>query len=129
MRKKLTAIFFALLCVFMLAGCKKKTLEAKIKKEDLQKLNDQTYQLYVKSNPLVSDYHVEVDGNNVYYKMYFTRQLSDAETLEIKASGIDLVNTIFQVKDGIEKTCGVRPETISYIFYDPNGDVIHEVSA
>ena len=129
MRKKLTAIFFALLCVFMLAGCKKKTLEAKIKKEDLQKLNDQAYELYVKPNPLIRDYHVEVEGNTIYYKAYFAAKLSDAQVLEIKASGIDLVNTIFQVKDGIEKTCGVRPETISYIFYDPNGDVIHEVSA
>ncbi|MBR6255253.1 MAG: hypothetical protein IKR22_07495 [Clostridiales bacterium] len=129
MRKKLTAIFFALLCVFMLAGCKKKTLEAKIKKEDLQKLNDQAYELYVKPNPLIRDYHVEVEGNTIYYKAYFAAKLSDAQVLEIKASGIDLVNTIFQVKDGIEKTCGVRPETISYIFYDVDGNVIHEVSA
>ena len=129
MRKKLTAIFFALLCVFMLAGSKKKTLEAKIKKEDLQKLNDQAYELYVKPNPLIRDYHVEVEGNTIYYKAYFAAKLSDAQVLEIKASGIDLVNTIFQVKDGIEKTCGVRPETISYIFYDVDGNVIHEVSA
>ncbi len=129
MRKRLTAIFFALLCVFMLAGCKKKTLEAKIKKEDIQKLNDQAYELYVKPNPLIRDYHVEVEGNTIYYKAYFAAKLSDAQVLEIKASGIDLVNTIFQVKDGIEKTCGVRPETISYIFYDVDGNVIHEVSA
>ena len=129
MRKRLTAIFFALLCVFTLAGCKKKTLEQKIKKSDLEELNQQAYNQYVKPNPWVRDIRVEIEGNTLYYKAYFAQELNDAQILEIKAGSVDLIDVIFQIKDGIEKEVGVRPDKVVYIYYGVNDEIIHQVEA
>ena len=76
MRKRILAVLMAVLCVFMLAGCAKKTLEKKIKKDDLKKLNDEAYAQYVQTNPLIRDIKVEIEKNNLYYKCYLARELT-----------------------------------------------------
>lgn len=119
----------AVLCVFMLAGCAKKTLEKKIKKEDLKKLNDEAYAQYVQTNPLIRDIKVEIEKNNLYYKCYLARELTSNELMDMQIGSSDLIDFIFQLKDGIEKETGIRPEKIGYYYYDVNDELIHQVEA
>ena len=129
MRKRILAVLMAVLCVFMLAGCAKKTLEKKIKKDDLKKLNDEAYAQYVQTNPLIRDIKVEIEGNNLYYKCYLARELTSNELMDMQIGSSDLIDFIFQLKDGIEKETGIRPEKIGYYYYDVNDELIHQVEA
>ena len=129
MRKRILAVLMAVLCVFMLAGCAKKTLEKKIKKDDLKKLNDEAYAQYVQTNPLIRDIKVEIEKNNLYYKCYLARELPSNELMDMQIASSDLIDFIFQLKDGIEKETGIRPEKIGYYYYDVNDELIHQVEA
>ena len=129
MRKRILAVLMAVLCVFMLAGCAKKTLEKKIKKDDLKKLNDEAYAQYVQTNPLIRDIKVEIEKNNLYYKCYLARELTSNELMDMQIGSSDLIDFIFQLKDGIEKETGIRPEKIGYYYYDVNDELIHQVEA
>ena len=129
MRKRILAVLMAVLCVFMLAGCAKKTLEKKIKKDDLKKLNDEAYAQYVQTNPLIRDIKVEIEKNNLYYKCYLARELTSNELMDMQIGSSNLIDFIFQLKDGIEKETGIRPEKIGYYYYDVNDELIHQVEA
>lgn len=129
MRKRVLAVFVSLLCVFMLAGCAKKTLEKKISKSDLKELNDNAYEQYVKTNPLFRDIKVEIDGNNLYYKCYLARDLTSDEIMDMQIGSSDLIDFIFQLKDGIEKETGIRPEKIGYYYYGVDDEIVHQVEA
>lgn len=127
MRKKIISVFTALLCVGMLAGCGKKTLEQKLGKSQLKEMNDEAYNTYVKNGTDYKDIKIEVEGNNLYYKYWYNFELTDDMIAYLEKNSASIKSQIEPLKNNIKKECGVKPEKISYIFYDVNDEEVLRV--
>ena len=129
MRKTIASVVVVFMCLFMFAGCKPKTIEAAIKPADLQKMVDE-----MKENSLFKsvykDASIEVKDNDVTYKYYYKQELDDAQIEAVKAqlekSGLE--KQIDSLKDTFKKSCGIEPDTISFIYYDGADKEICKIS-
>ena len=118
MRKTVASVLVIFMALFMFTGCGKKTLEQKVKPADLQKMVDE-----MKENSLFKsvykDASIEVKENDVTYKYYYKQELDDAQIEAVKAqlekSGLE--KQIDSLKDTFKKSCGIEPDTISFIYY------------
>lgn len=126
MRKKIISVFTVLMCAFMLVGCKN-TIEKKYSKKQIQEMNDQAYEQYVKGSSDYKDVKIEIKGNVIYYKYWFNYELDDSQIAILEAGEDSLKKQIPSIKDGIKKDCGIKPEKISYIFYDVNDEEVFRV--
>ena len=129
MRKRLIALVSVLLCASMLFGCgkKKKTLEKEITEDELKLLNTQYYLSTVKDGSDFKSVKFEIEDNHLIYKYWFAYAVSDEDVLGMQMNGLVVKTEIEKVKDGFEKDFGIRPELISYIYYDPNGKELFRV--
>ena len=129
MRKRIIAFVSIIMCAMMFAGCKN-TLEKKISKKQLQDMNDQAYEQYVKNDSSMKDIKIEIKGNDITYKYYFAMEVSDeqAESFQktLETSGYE--SMIDDLKDNIKKSNGIRPSTITYVYYDSTDKEVAKVS-
>lgn len=129
MRKKVVSVIAVLLCLTMVAGCgkKKKTLEKEITEDELKMLNTQYYLSTVKEGSDFKSVKFEIEDNHLIYKYWFSYTVSDEDALGMQMNGLAMKSEIDKVKDGFEKDFGIRPELISYIYYNPDGKELFRV--
>lgn len=130
MRKRIIAFVSIIMCAMMFAGCKN-TLEKKISKKQLQDMNDQAYEQYVKNDPSMKDIKIEIKDNDLTYKYYFNMEFDDSQIAAMKKSIDTDANKkmIENLKKTIKKENGIEPSSITYIYYDKNDEEIARVSA
>ena len=129
MRKKVVSVIAVLLCLTMVAGCgkKKKTLEKEITEDELKMLNTQYYLSTVKEGSDFKSVKFGIEDNHLIYKYWFSYTVSDEDALGMQMNGLAMKSEIDKVKDGFEKDFGIRPELISYIYYNPDGKELFRV--
>ncbi len=129
MRKRVVSVIAVLLCLTMVAGCgkKKKTLEKEITEDELKMLNTQYYLSTVKEGSDFKSVKFEIEDNHLIYKYWFSYTVSDEDALGMQMNGLAMKSEIDKVKDGFEKDFGIRPELISYIYYNPDGKELFRV--
>ncbi|MBR3635315.1 MAG: hypothetical protein IKN47_03885 [Lachnospiraceae bacterium] len=78
-----------------------------------------------------SDYEVVVSGNDIIYKYYYISDYSDEmlesvkEALETDSTWSD---TVKGIKDEIEQTSLIRPDTVTFAYYSFDGREIFKVT-
>ena len=120
MRKTLTGFAAVFMCLFVFTGCIfGKTLEERLSSSDIKRLNDEVYNTYVKGSDIYKDATVEIEGNNITYKVYFKIFMDDLQLIAFKSNirNAGIESEIEKVKNDIQKKSGIRPEKISFIFY------------
>jgi hypothetical protein len=129
MRKRVLAVIASVLCLAMVAGCgkKKKTLEKEITEDELKMLNTQYYLSTVKEGSDFKSVKFEIEDNHLIYKYWFSYTVSDEDALGMQMNGLAMKSEIEKVKDGFENDFGIRPELISYIYYNPDGKELFRV--
>ena len=125
MRKAVVSFVCVVMCLFMFAGCGGKTIEDKVSQSQLNKMCEE-----FKSDPSFSqtfkDIKIELDGNHVTYKYYFKMEMDDSQIDQMKTqlAGSGLQGQIDGLKDSFKKDCGIRPDMISFSYYDGNNTLI-----
>ena len=129
MRKTIASVVVVFMCLFMFAGCKPKTIEAAIKPADLQKMVDE-----MKENSLFKSYYsdadIKVSGNTITYEYWYKNEMDDdqIEAVKEQLEKSNLEKQIDGLKDNFKKSCGIRAEKISFIYYTSSGKLIAEIS-
>ena len=77
-----------------------------------------------------SDYSVEISGNKLTYKYYFN-QYSDEELSYIKEAleaDDSWSETIITIKDEIEQSCAIRPDSVTFVYYTADGQELFTIT-
>ena len=119
MRKKILSVFSVLVCVVMLVGCGKKTLEKKVSSSELKQMNEQAHNM-IQSNSEFKDCKIEIIGNELIYEYWFSFELTDAQVDSLKKSASQLESQAKTLKSQLEKNYNLSNITVSYIYYDVN---------
>ena len=119
MRKKILSVISVLTCVVMLAGCGKKTLEKKVSSSELKQMNEQASAM-IANNSEFKDCKIEINGNDLVYKYWFSFELSDAQVSALEKSAGSLESQAKTLKSQLEKNYNLSNITVSYIYYDVN---------
>ena len=135
MTKVLTRIVTVLLACIMLTACGPKDLESLMNQADNKKQLDEQIQSLM-SNPtyknMFKDIKWEAKGNSLTYAYYYAQEFSDDQLAQIKsnleAQGDTLKTTVENLKAQIEKGVGIRPDSITYIYYDAADKEIAKLS-
>ena len=90
-------------------------------------LNTQYYLSTVKEGSDFKSVKFEIEDNHLIYKYWFSYTVSDEDALGMQMNGLAMKSEIDKVKDGFEKDFGIRPELISYIYYNPDGKELFRV--
>ena len=113
----------------------KDSLEYYMNQPDTKKmLDDQVSELL--SNPsykdIFKDIKWEAKNNDLTYSYYYAQDFTDVQISQIKDNldkQIDSLNTtIDSVKDSLEKSIGIRPASITYVYFDASGNEITRIS-
>lgn len=124
--KKLVSLLLVVAMSFSLMACGADTLESVFNnsavKKQMQQEIDSVKGMF---DGVYSDISINVEGNNIIYKYVFDESF-DTSLVQVDEAG--LKNAVDSIKDGIEKELKIRPETVKYIYYDANGNVVSEVS-
>ncbi len=77
-----------------------------------------------------SDFDMYAEGNNLIYKYYFAPEMDEmADTLkETLPTSADWESEIEKVKDDVESSSKIRPESITYAYYTSEGEEIFSVT-
>ena len=119
MRKKILSVISVLTCVVMLDGCGKKTLEKKVSSSELKQMNEQASAM-IANNSEFKDCKIEINGNDLVYKYWFSFELSDAQVEALKTSASSLESQAETLKKNLEKSYNLSGITVSYVYYDVN---------
>ena len=119
----------------MLTACGPKDLESLMNQADNKKQLDEQIQSLM-SNPtyknMFKDIKWEAKGNSLTYAYYYAQEFSDDQLAQIKsnleAQGDTLKTTVENLKAQIEKGVGIRPDSITYIYYDAADKEIAKLS-
>lgn len=122
MRKAMINVMTVFMCIFLLAGCYRgSTLEERISQREIESVLAE-----FKSDPEISanckDVTLEVKENSIYCNFYFKRNYNDTEMVAMKSALLQAgyEKQLIELKDKFEKQYKIRPDLISYAFY--NGD-------
>ena len=122
MRKAMINVMTVFMCIFLLAGCYRgNTLEERINQREIESVLAE-----FKSDPEISanckDVTLEVKENSIYCNFYFKRNYNDTEMVAMKSALLQAgyEKQLIELKDKFEKQYKIRPDLISYAFY--NGD-------
>ena len=135
MRKVMTRIVMVALACIMLTACAAKTLESLMNQPDNKKVLDEQVQELL-NNPTYSkvykDIKWEAKNNDLTYAYYYAQEFTEEQIAQIKTNlesqDDTLKKTIDSVKDQLEKAVGIRPDSITYVYYDNTGNEIAKIS-
>ena len=111
------------------------TLEEAMNQPELKKqLDDQIQSLM--NDPTYKDMFKKIEwkaeGNDLTYAYYYAQKFSKDQIKQIKANletqGDTLKTTVENLKSQIELSMGVRPATVSYVYYDGNDTEIAKLT-
>jgi len=134
MTKVVSRVALILLACFMLTACSPKTLEGLMNQSDNKKMLDQQVEdlLNSASGKQFKDIKWEAKNNDLTYSYYFAQDFTDEQVEQIKANmenqADTLKTTINSVKDQLEKATGIRPDSITYAYFDNAGNEIVKIT-
>ena len=121
-----------LACIFITACGSHKTLESVMSTDSAQKeIEDVRSKLLTEYGDVYGDYEVKVSQNDIVYEYYYIPDYTDEmlesvkKVLEADTSWSDTVNS---VKDEIEQTSLIRPDTVTFAYYSSDGREIFRVT-
>ena len=127
--KSLTFIF---VCIFITACGSQKTLESVMSTDSaLTKIDDVRIRLLNEHGDVYCDYKVKVSGNDIVYEYYYIPDYTDEmldsvkNVLETDTTWSETVNS---VKDEIEQTSLIRPDSVTFAYYSSDGREIFKVT-
>ena len=128
----LKTIAISLACIMLTSCGSKKTLESVMTTESaVKEVADVRDKLLSEQGDVYSDYEVVVSGNDIIYKYYYISDYSD-EMLEIVKEALETdstwSDTVKGIKDEIEQTSLIRPDTVTFAYYSFDGREIFKVT-
>ena len=131
MKKLVSRILLPLMACLMLVACGtpsslEEILTTEAAMQETEKVKEQ---LVTEYDGVYSDYKMEVTGNNIVYKYYYSEEYSEyAEDLKAALAEEDWSATIENSKAEIEKSAKIRPESITFAYYTADGTEIYSVT-
>ena len=132
MKKNILKVVAAVLACMMLIGCGTTNLETIMNtsaaKAEIDKVREDLLAQY---GEVYSDYSLEVKENDLIYNYYYTADYdadmlaSIKEALEADASWSD---TIEGVKNEIEQSSKIRPNSVTFAYYSADGEEVFKVT-
>ena len=96
-----------------------------------KEIKDVRSKLLTEHGDVYGDYEVKVSQNDIVYEYYYIPDYTDEmlesvkKVLEADTSWSDTVNS---VKDEIEQTSLIRPDTVTFAYYSSDGREIFRVT-
>lgn len=125
MRKAAVNVAVIIMCLFIFAGCvRPNSLEEAISPAKLQRISDS-----LASGSIYKDVKVEIKGNHVTFKYYFSTYLDNSQASRLKQAlqSSSLQDQIDGMKDEFEKDYGIRPTRITFIYYNSDEQMIVKI--
>ena len=130
--KKIFVFIVTFFAIFILLACgKPDTLEEVMSGDVAQnELSSTRSNILLLNGEAYSDYSVEISGNKLTYKYYFN-QYSDEELSYIKEAleaDDSQSETIITIKDEIEQSCAIRPDSVTFVYYTADGQELFTIT-
>lgn len=131
MKKRLLILLAAMTMVLSLVACGPKTLEEFYSDpEIITKMNAEMETLKMQTSDVFSDIGYEFDENHLTYWYKFASEV-DPEMADGLKSDLDASlpqETLADMAADFETEIGISGVSISYIYYNVDGSVFHEIS-
>ena len=132
MKRTLIKVLALVIAVVSLTACGSRTIESsmssKAAQTQLQETKDQIMAAY---SDYYSDYDIEFSGNNIIYKYYYSSEF-DEDTLSMVTATLESddswSSTIASTKEEMAKSTGITPDSITFAYYDANGNELFKVT-
>ncbi|MCR5116619.1 MAG: DUF4854 domain-containing protein [Lachnospiraceae bacterium] len=132
MKRTLIKVLAVALALVSLSACGARTIESimstKAAQTQLETAKEQIMSAY---SDYYSDYDIEFSGNDIVYKYYYSSEF-DEDTLSMVAATLESddswSSTIASTKSEMAKTTGITPTSITYVYYDANGNELFKVT-
>lgn len=132
MKRTLIKVLAVALALVSLSACGARTIESimstKAAQTQLEAAKEQIMSSY---SDYYSDYDIEFSGNDIVYKYYYSSEF-DEDTLSMVAATLESddswSSTIASTKSEMAKTTGITPTSITYVYYDANGNELFKVT-
>lgn len=125
MKKSLLRVAAVVLACMMLVGCGSLvTLETILNTDSAkQELEGTREQVLSQFEGVYSDYSFAVEGNNLTYNYYYSEDFDDEALDQVKEAleATEWSDTINSVKDEIEASAKIRPETVTFAYFNADG--------
>lgn len=125
MKKNVLKVIATLLVCALLTGCGVVTLETIMTVGDAKtELENQREEFMAQFGDVYCDYDMIVTNNDIVYKYFYVADFTDEDLDQIGAalaedtSWSDTINT---VKDDIESSAKIRPDSITFAYYNSDG--------
>ncbi len=131
MKKFATKVLALVMVCVCLASCGAVTLESMFNsKAGQQQIESMKSSVMNGFEDVYKDFEVKAEGNNLIYNYYFTSDYGAMKD-QLKSSLPDSMNwenEISKLKDEIEKTSKIRPESVTYAYFTSTGEEIFSVT-
>lgn len=132
MKRTLIKVLALVIAVVSLTACGSRTIESimssKAAQTQLQETKDQIMAAY---SDYYSDYDIEFSGNDIIYKYYYSSEF-DEDTLSMVTATLESddswSSTIASTKEEMAKSTGITPDSITFAYYDANGNELFKVT-
>ncbi len=132
MKRTLIKVMAIALALVSLTACKTRTIESimssKAAQTQLDQVKEQIMSTYA---DYYSDYDIEFSGNDIVYKYYYSSEF-DEDTLSMVTATLESddswSSTIASTKDEMAKSTGITPDSITFVYYDANGNELFKVT-
>lgn len=129
MRKAVTSALVIFMCIFVFAGCGGNTLEDRIGYNARRELCQEALNSSSEYKSYFSDVKLDIYENHVTFKYYLKENMSSEEAKIFKSY---VQSSFFEsgmedIKDSIETSWGIRPSTLTFAIYKPDGTLIISV--
>jgi hypothetical protein len=125
--KRILVVMMALTILGMSKNLEKLMSSAMAKKE-FEKVKTE---FLLDNGEVYSDYKMEISGNELIYSYYFVKEY-DREKLDVIKKALESddswAETIENVKDDIEQTSKIRPDTVTFIYFSFDGSEIYKIT-
>lgn len=132
MKRTLIKVLAVALALVSLSACGARTIESimstKAAQTQLEATKEQVMAAY---SEYYSDYDIEFSENDIIYKYYYSSSF-DEDTLSMVAATLESddswSSTIASTKSEMAKTTGITPTSITFVYYDANGNELFKVT-
>ena len=132
MKRTLIKVLAVALALVSLSACGARTIESimstKAAQTQLEATKEQVMAAY---SEYYSDYDIEFSEKDIIYKYYYSSSF-DEDTLSMVAATLESddswSSTIASTKSEMAKTTGITPTSITFVYYDANGNELFKVT-
>ena len=132
MKRTIIKVMAIALALVSLTACGTRTIESIISSTSAQTQLDQVKEQIMSTYAdYYSDYDIEFSGNDIVYKYYYSSEF-DEDTLSMVTATLESddswSSTIASTKDEMAKSTGITPDSITFVYYDANGNELFKVT-